>query len=168
MARITAATDAGQPQPFQTFTPTKSLSNSVSFDGYTLTLDTNASTQYYGIELSGNGVQAFNKHFGPSAGAGGSTSLPPGVGVSIGIADSNNEAIDAITITRNVATATSASISSSSAGTISASTVNAQSSSITFLVNYATGEIRVQESAASVSAQSASVASPGSTLSTLA
>ena len=32
--------------------------------------------------------------------------MPPGVGISIGIANSNNEAIDAITITQNVATAT--------------------------------------------------------------
>lgn len=168
VAQITAANDADQPQPFQTFTPTKSLSNSVTFDGFTLTLDTNASTQYYGIELSGNGVQAFNKHFGPSAGAGGSSGLPPGVGISIGIANSNNEAIDAITITQNVATATSDSVSSSSAGSVSSSSVNAQSSSITFLVNYATGEISVQQSAASVSAQSTSVGSPGSTLSTIA
>jgi hypothetical protein len=168
VARITAANDADQPQPFQTFTPTKSLSNSVTFDGYTLTLNTNASTQYYGIELSGNGVQAFNKHFGPSAGVGGSSGSPPGVSISTGMADGNNQAIDAITITRNVATATSASASSSSAGSISAASVNAQSSSITFLVNYATGEIRVQESAASVSAQAASLSPPGSTLSTFA
>ena len=77
VAQITAATGADQPQPFQTFTPTKSLSNSVTFDGYTLTLGTNAGTQYStGVELSGNGVQAFNKHFGPSDGAGGATSLP--------------------------------------------------------------------------------------------
>ncbi len=168
VAQITSVANADQPQPFQTFTPTKSLSNSVTFNGFTLTLDTNARTQYYGIELSGNGVQAFNKHFGPSAGAGGSSGLPPGVGISIGIANSNNEAIDAITITQNVATATSDSASSSSAGSISSSSVNAQSSSITFLVNYATGEISVQQSAASVSAQSTSVGSPGSTLSTLA
>jgi hypothetical protein len=168
VAQITAATDADQPQPFQTFTPAKSLSNSVTFDGYTLTLGTNASTQYYGIELSGNGVQAFNKHFGPSAGVGGSSGSPPGVGISIGVADSNNEAIDGITITQNVATASSASVSSSSAGSISSSSVNAQSSSITFLVNYATGQISVQESAASVSTQSTSVGSPGSALSTFA
>jgi hypothetical protein len=93
--------------------------------------------------------------------------LPPGVTISTGIAD-NNEAIDAITITQNVATADSASVSSSSAGSINASEVNARSSSITFLVNYATGEIGVQQSAVSVSAQSIKVASPGSTLSTLA
>jgi hypothetical protein len=167
VAQINAANTADQPQPFQTFTPTKSLSNSVTFDGYTLTLNTNASTQYYGIELSGNGVQAFNKHFGPSAGVGGGSGLTAGVSISTGIADGNNEAEDAITITRNVATATSTSVSSS-AGSSSASSVNAQSSSITFLVNYATGEIRVQESAASLSAQSASVGPPGSTLSTFA
>ncbi len=167
VAQIKTIADAGQPQPFQSFTPTKSLSNSVTFDGFTLTLDTNASTQYYGIELGGNGVQAFNKHFGPSAGAGGSGQLPPGVGISIGTVG-NDQAEDAITITRNVATASSASASSSSAGSIAASSVNAQSSSITFLVNYATGQISVRESAASVSAQSTSIGPPGSTLSTFA
>jgi hypothetical protein len=46
--------------------------------------------------------------------------------------------------------------------------VNAQSSSITFLVNYATGQISVAGTAASVSAQSTRVNPPGSALSTLA
>lgn len=168
VAQIKATANANAPQSFQAFTPTKSVSNSVTFNGFILTLDTNASTQYYGIELSGNGVEAFNKHFGPSAGAGGATTLPPGVGISIGIADGNNEAEDAITITQNLATASSASVSSPSAGSISTSSVNAQSSSITFLVNYATGQISVEQSAASVSARSTSVGSPGSTLSTFA
>jgi hypothetical protein len=94
--------------------------------------------------------------------------LPPGAGISIGIPNNNNEAIDAITITQNLATASSASVSSSSAGSISTSSVNAESSSITFLVDYATGQISVEQSAMSVSARSASVGSPGSTLSTLA
>jgi hypothetical protein len=168
VAQIKSLAAANDPQPFQPFTPTKSLSNSVTVDGYTLTLHTNASTQYYGIELSGNGVQAYSKHFGPSAGGGGDTALPPGGGISIGIPNNNNEAIDAITVTRNIATASSASISSSSAGSISTSSVNAQSSSITFLVNYATGQISAEGSAASVSARSTSVGFPGSTLSTLA
>jgi hypothetical protein len=168
VAQIKTLADANEPQPFQPFTPTKSLSSSVTINGYTLSLTTNASTQYYGIELSGNGVQAYSKHFGPSAGAGGGTALPPGVEISGGIPGNNNEAIDAITITQNLATASSASISSSSAGSISANSVNAQSSSITFLVNYATGQIGVEQSAASVSARSTSVGSPGSTLSTLA
>jgi hypothetical protein len=132
-----------------------------------LTLDTNASTQYYGIELSGNGVQAYSKHFGPSDGGGGATALPPGVAISGGIPNNNNEAIDAITITQNLATATSVS-SSSSAGSISTSSVNAESSSITFLVDYATGQISVEQSTASLSAQSTRVGSRGSTLSTLA
>ena len=167
VAQITTLADANQPPPFQPFTPNRSLSNSVTVDGFTLTLDTNASTQYYGIELSGNGVQAFNKHFGPSDGAGGATALPPGVEISGGIPNNNNEAIDAITITQNLATASSAS-SSSSTGPISTSSVNAESSSITFLVNYATGQISVEQSAASLSARSTRVGSPGSTLSTLA
>ena len=166
VAQIKTLASANEPPPFQSFTPTKSLSSSVTFDGYTLTLNTNASTQYYGIELAGNGVQAYSKHFGPSDGGGGATVLP-GVEISTGIPNNNNEAIDAITITRNVATA-SASTVASSAGSASTSSVNAQSSSITFLVNYATGQISAEGTAASVSARSTSAGSPGSTFSTLA
>jgi hypothetical protein len=164
VAQIKAVADANEPPPYQSFTPTKSLSNSVTFDGYTLTVDTNASTQFYGTELTGNGTEVADKHFGPSDEAGGGTGAPPGVEVSYGMVD-NNEALDAITITQNVATASSASASSSSAGSVSTSSVNAQSSSVTFLVNYATGQISAEGSAASVSARSTS---PGSTLSTLA
>lgn len=166
VAQIQTLAGANAPPPFQTFTPTKSLSSSVTVDGYTLSLDTNAGTQFYGIDLSGNGVQAFNKHFGPSAGAGGVNAAPPGVQVSIGT-DGNNEAIDAITVTQNVASAGSATIASS-AGSASASSVNATSSSITFLVNYATGQIGVQQSALSVSAKAVATSAPGSALSTLA
>jgi hypothetical protein len=46
--------------------------------------------------------------------------------------------------------------------------VSAQSSQITFLVNYATGQISVAQSAASVSAQAARVSPPGSAFSTFA
>ena len=167
MAQIKALADANEPPPFQAFVPTKSLSNSVTVDGFTLTVETNASTQFYGTELSGNGTQVYDKHFGPSDEAGGGTGAGPGVSISTAEVD-NNEALDAVTVTRNIATASSASISSSSAGSISTSSVNAQSSSITFLVNYATGQISVAGSAASVSAQSTRVGSPGSALSTLA
>jgi hypothetical protein len=166
VAQIKTLTGGDLPQ-IQTFTPTKSLSNSVTFEGYTLTLSTNASTQYYGIQLSGNGVQADSQHFGPSASVGGSSGWRPGLTISSGIANNFDESIDAITITRNVATATSAS-DSSSAGSVSESSLDADSSSITFLVNYATGQITVQKSEASVSARSVSVGAAGSRLSTLA
>jgi ATPase subunit of ABC transporter with duplicated ATPase domains len=165
VAQIQTVANANAPQPFQTFTPTKSLSNSVTVDGFTLSVQTNASTQFYGTEVSGSGTLIYDKHFGPSDEASGGTGAPNGVQVSSQIVD-NNEALDAVTVTRNVASADSASISTSS-GSASTSSVNAQSSSITFLVNYATGAISVQQSALSVSAQSSSV-SPGSTLSTLA
>jgi hypothetical protein len=167
VAQIKALADANEPPPFQSFTPTKSLSNSVTVDGFTLTVETNASTQFYGTELSGNGTQVYDKHFGPSDEAGGGTGAAPGVSISTAEVD-NNEALDAVTVTRNIAAASSASISSSSAGSISTSALSAQSSSITFLVNYATGQISVAGSAASVSAQSTRVGSPGSALSTLA
>jgi hypothetical protein len=168
VAQITTVADANEPPPFQPFTPTKSLSNSVTIDGFTLTLDTNAGTQFYGYNLSGNGVEHFTDHFGPSDGAGGDSGAPPGVTISGNNGVNNNEAEDSITITTNVAASSSASVSSSSAGSASASAVSAQSSSVTFLVNYATGQISAQETALSVSAQSTRLGAPGSTLSTLA
>jgi hypothetical protein len=148
VAQITTLVGANVPPPFQPFTPTKSLSNSLTLDGYTLTLDTNAGTQFYGFQLSGNGIEV------------------PGVAINGENSIDNNEAVDSITVTRNIATANSASISSPS-GSAAANSVSAQSSSITFLVNYATGQISVDETAASVFAQS-TAASPGSTFSTLA
>jgi hypothetical protein len=166
VAQIKVLADSNEPPPFQAFTPTKSLSNSVTFDGYTLSLQTNASTQFYGVAVSGNGAQVFDKHFGPSDGAGGGSGTPPGIAIGTAMVD-NNEAEEAITITQNTATASSASISSSS-GSISTSAVSAQSSQITFLVNYATGQISVAQSAASVSAQAARINPPGSAFSTLA
>jgi hypothetical protein len=167
VAQIKTLASADEPPPFQSFTPTKSISNSSTVDGFTLTLATNASTQFYGTQLTGNGTQIFDDHFGPSDGGSGGTGAGPGVSVNTAIVN-NNEALEAITVTRNVATASSASVSSSSAGSVSTSAVNAQSSSITFLVNYATGQISAEGTSASVSARSTSVGSPGSTLSTLA
>jgi hypothetical protein len=167
VAQIKTLANANEPPPFQSFVPTKSLSNSLTVDGFTLTVETNASTQFYGTELSGNGTQVYDKHFGQSDEAGGGTGAGPGVSISTAEVD-NNEALDAVTVTRNIATASSASISSSSTGSSSTSSVNAQSSSITFLVNYATGQISAEGSAASVSAHSTSASAPGSKLSTLA
>ncbi len=166
VAQIKTLASANEPPPFQSFTPTKSISNSLTVDGFTLTLETNASTQFYGTELSGNGTQVYDKHFGPSDEAGGGTGAGAGVAISSEELD-NNEALEAITVTRNVATANSVS-TSSSAGSTSISSVNAQSSSITFLVNYATGQISAEGTAASVSARSTSVGLPGPTFSTLA
>jgi hypothetical protein len=166
VAQIKTLASANEPPPFQSFTPTKSISNSLTVDGFTLTVETNVSTQFYGTELSGNGTQVYDKHFGPSDEAGGGTGAGAGVAINTEQLD-NNEALEAITVTRNVATANSVS-TSSSAGSASTSSVNAQSSSITFLVNYATGQISAEGTAASVSARSTSVGSPGSTFSTLA
>lgn len=167
VAQIKTLANANEPPPFQSFTPTKSLSSSLTVDGYTLTLDTNAGTQFYGYNLSGNGFEAVNDHFGPSDGFSGGRAPPPGVTLSSEYSIDNNEAEDSITVTTNVAASSSASVSSSS-GSASASSVSAQSSSVTFLVNYATGQISAEETALSVSAQAAKIAPPGSTVSTLA
>jgi hypothetical protein len=169
VAQIKTLAAANEPPPFQPFTPTKSISNSVTVDGYTLTLSTNAGTQFYGVAVTGHGAQFYDDHFGPSDGGSGDTApLPPGAEIGDQNVLNNNEAEDAIMITQNVATASSTSTSSSSKGSSSTSSVNAESLSITFEVNYATGQINVQQSAASVSAQSSAASAPGSRHSTLA
>ena len=52
VAQIKTLADANEPPPFQSFVPSKSLSNSLTVDGFTLTVDTNASTQFYGTALT--------------------------------------------------------------------------------------------------------------------
>jgi hypothetical protein len=170
VAQIKTLASANEPAPFQTFTPTRSIfSNSATVDGYTLTLNTNAGTQFYGVTVTGNGVQFADDHFGPDhGGTYNNAPLPPGVAIGDQNGLNNNEAEDAIMITQNVASASSTSSSSSSKGSSSTSSVNAESLSITFEVNYATGQINVQQSAASVSAQSSAASAPGSRHSTLA
>jgi hypothetical protein len=56
VAQIKTLANANEPPPFQSFVPSKSLSNSLTVDGFTLTVDANASTQFYGTALSGNGT----------------------------------------------------------------------------------------------------------------
>jgi hypothetical protein len=169
VAQIKTLADANEPVPVQTFTPTRSIfSSSATADGYTATLNTDATTQFYGVSITGNGVQFADDHFGPDhGGAFNNAPLAPGVAIGVQNDLDNNEAEDAITITQNVATATSAS-SSSSEGSSSNSSVNAESLAITFQVNFKTGAISVQQSAESVSAQSSSASAPGSRHSTLA
>jgi hypothetical protein len=163
--QIPVITNGNEAQPFQTFSPTQTISKTVTYDGYTLSLNADAGTKWYGIELNGNGIQAYDKHFGTSDSAAGASGVTPGTEVSSGIVD-NNEALDEITVTRNTATASSASVSSSTGASASTSSASAQSSLITFLVNYATGAISVEQSATSVSAQSSQVTLPGSIVST--
>jgi hypothetical protein len=164
---IPVIANGNEAQPFQTFSPTQTISRTVTYDGYALSLNADAGTKWYGIELNGNGIQAYDKHFGTSDSAAGASGVTPGTEVSSGIVD-NNEALDEITVTRNTTTASSASVSSSTGASASASSASAQSSSITFLVNYATGAISVEQSATSVSAQSSQVTLPGSIVSTRA
>lgn len=130
-------------------------------------LSTNAGTQYFGFKLSGNGVTASNDHFGSGANVGSLTQVPPGLTVNFST-PGNNQAEEEVTITQSSASLNAVSASSSSAGSVVASSVNGQSSSITFRINYQTGQISVAQAAASVTARSAGFTPPGSTISTLA
>lgn len=136
------------------FVPTKSISTSVTLGGFTVSVQSDPSRLYSEVAVTGNGVSTFSKHFWPSDMAGGGSALPPGIDVSIG-SNPNNSAEDIVTITQNQATATSASASSSK-GAATVAAVSAQSSSITFVINYATGQISAAQSSEAVSARSTS------------
>jgi hypothetical protein len=136
------------------FVPTKSMSTSLTLGGFTVSVQSDPSRLYSEVAVSGNGVSTWSKHFWPSDMGGGGSASPPGISVSIG-SNPNNSAEDIVTITQNQATATSASASSSK-GSAAAAAVSAQSSSITFVINYATGEITAAQSSETVSARSAS------------
>jgi hypothetical protein len=135
------------------FVPTKSMSTSVTLDGFTVSVQSDPSRLYSEVAVSGNGVSTFSKHFWPSDMASGGSASPPGISVSIG-SNPNNSAEDIVTITQNQATATSASASSSTKGSATVAAVSAQSSSITFVINYATGQITAAQSSETVSALS--------------
>jgi hypothetical protein len=137
------------------FTPTKSMSTSLTLGGFTVSVQSDPSRLYSEVDVSGNGVSASSKHFWPSDMAGGGSASPPGISVSIG-SNPNNSAEDIVTITQDQATATSASASSSTKGSAAVAAVSARSSSITFVINYATGQITAAQSSETVSALSAS------------
>jgi hypothetical protein len=142
------------------FVPTKSMSRSVTLGGFTVSVQSDPSRLYSEVDVSGNGVSTWSKHFWPSDGASGGSASPPGISVSIG-SNPNNSAEDLVTITQNEATATSESASSSSKGSAAVAAVSARSSSITFVINYATGQITAAQSSETVSALSASQALRG-------
>jgi hypothetical protein len=139
-----------------TFVPTKSMSTSLTLGGFTVSVQSDPSRLYSEVDVSGNGVSAWNKHFWPSDAGFGGSAPPAGISVNIG-SNPNNLAEDIVTITQDEATAKSASVSSST-GSSAVAAVSARSSSLTFVINYATGQITAAQSSESVSALSASQA----------
>jgi hypothetical protein len=137
------------------FVPTRSMSTSLTLGGFTVSVQSDPSRLYSEVDVSGNGVSTWSKHFWPSDMASGGSGSPPGISVSIG-SNPNNSAEDLVTITQNEATATSESASSSTKGSATAAAVSARSSSITFAINYATGQITATQSSETLSALSAS------------
>jgi hypothetical protein len=137
------------------FVPTKSMSTNVTLGGFTVSVQSDPSRLYSEVDVSGNGVSTWSKHFWPSDSASGGSAFPPGISVSIG-SNPNNLAEDIVTITQNEAAAAGASASSSTNGSAAVAAVSARSSSITFVINYATGQITAAQSSETVSALSAS------------
>jgi hypothetical protein len=137
------------------FVPTKSMSTSLTLGGFTVSVQSDPSRLYSEVDVSGNGVSTWSKHFWPSDMGGGGSASPPGISVSIG-SNPNNSAEDIVTIAQNEATATSESASSSTKGSAAAAAVSARSSSITFVINYATGQITAAQSSETISAISTS------------
>jgi hypothetical protein len=137
------------------FVPTKSMSTSLTLGGFTVSVQSDPSRLSSEVDVSGNGVSTWSKHFWPSDMASGGSASPPGISVSIG-SNPNNSAEDIVTITQNQATATSALASTSTKGSAAVAAVSARSSSLTFVINYATGQVTAAQSSEAVSALSAS------------
>jgi hypothetical protein len=137
------------------FVPTRHMSTNVTLGGFTVSVQSDPSRLHSEVQVSGNGVSTWMQHFWPSDGASGGSGSPPGISVSIG-SNPNNSAEDIVTITQDEATATSVSASSSTKGSAAVAAVSARSSSITFVINYATGQITAAQSSEAVSALSAS------------
>jgi hypothetical protein len=66
------------------FVPTKSMSRSVTLGGFTVSVQSDPSRLYSEVDVSGNGVSTWSKHFWPSDGASGGSASPPGISVRIG------------------------------------------------------------------------------------
>jgi hypothetical protein len=110
-----------------------------------------------------NGLQGWDKRFGMSAGGGGFEGLRPGL--SAGEYQAGN--VEYFTFSQNVAATADVTVSSDG-GTASASAVCAQSSTLTFAIDFTTGAIHATQSDLSVAATRSQVAPPASSLSILA
>jgi hypothetical protein len=153
-----------QPPSFAPVEPAKDFSSSLSFEGYTLSVSADAGTGAFSAALDGSkGTIWTDQRFGQNGEVAGGTAIPvPGGGVG----DAQIGNFEYVTVFQAAAEATNVT-ASSDAGTISESAASAQSTSLTFAIDFTTGAIHAVKSEQSVAATSAQFA-PGRPLSILA
>lgn len=148
------------------FTPVQvhSFSTGLEADGFTVAAIANANTGSSSIEIVGpNGFSFYDNHFGWSDEATGG--LTGGPGRSDQEYQSGN--VEYITLSQSEASATSTT-TSSNAGITSASTVAAQSTSVTIAIDFTTGAIGLTQTQASFASAAQQSSQPTRSLSILA
>ena len=152
--RLTAGSQADD-DSVNNFAPVEAahdFSNSVQFDGFTLSVAARAKDGSFRTEMVGpNGVSFFDMRFGHSGEVTGVGGLTPGMGA----ASYQRGNVEYITITENEAAALSTMVSTN-AGTVSTNATATHSSQITFAIDFTTGAIQATKAdawAASASAQ---------------
>jgi hypothetical protein len=156
----TISTDS-QDQPVQ---PANNFATGLKAGGYTVSAIARASDGSFQIEIVGpDGTGFLDRRFGTSGEFSGFSNLGPGT--SAQEYQSGNE--EYITFSRSRAAATSVAVSSD-AGALSATSSATQTESVTFAVDFSTGEISLAQSQSTTISTTVQIAAPGSTFSTLA
>ena len=129
------------------------FSNSVNFEGFTLSVAARAGDGSFRTEMVGpNGVSFFDFRFGHSGEVTGFSGLKPGMGAS----SYQTGNVEYITLTENDAAALSTTVSAD-AGTISTNAVASHSSQITFAIDFTTGAIQATKADAWTSSANAQI-----------
>ena len=131
--------------------PAVSFSNTLQIGDFSISVRADATSGAYATTINGpDGLHYLSKGWGSGGGWAGGGPVTPGMSLS----GSQSGNVQTITISRNVATESDASISDGT-NSASASITSAESDSITFAIDFSTGTITASE--ASVTQTSASV-----------
>jgi hypothetical protein len=160
---------AGQPGPSQdtapqnasTIDPQLSFANSLQVGGFSISVRADAATGAYKAVVNGpDGFHYMSKGWASGGGWGGGGPFGPGMSMT----GSQSGNVQYITISKNVAAATTVSASSSDIGSVSATVASAESDQITF-ADFTTGAITATEKRLSVNAASTSQSPPSAPVS---
>jgi hypothetical protein len=152
--RLTAGSrEAGSADSFAPVEAAHDFSNSVQFEGFTLSVAARAQDGSFRTEMVGpNGVSFFDMRFGHSGEVTGFGGLTPGMGA----ASYQRGNVEYITITEKDAAALSTTVSTG-AGTVSTSATATHSTQITFAIDFATGAIQATKADAWATSASAQI-----------
>ena len=152
--RLTAGSQADDSSDnFASVEAAHDFSNSVQFEGFTLSVAARAKDGSFRTEMVGpNGVSFFDMRFGHSGEVTGFGGLTPGMGA----ASYQRGNVEYITITENDAAALSTTVSTD-AGTVSTNATATHSSQVTFAIDFTTGAIQATRADAWATSASAQI-----------